>query len=215
MIKKVIGIFLILFGVSLLLSNFNVLDFSEATSYIIPALLIIVGIVGIIEKKKFDLFYFIIFIVGLSSLFSRLELIDTNLLTSIIFPLLVVLIGVRVLNLKLASKKVSTSKYYTSIFGGIEEKNIDKNFEGCEITSIFGGAELDFSEIKLKNDKAYINIVAIFGGSEIRLPKKHKITVTGLPIFGGAENKCESDEDSKKEIIVNYTVVFGGIDIRN
>jgi predicted membrane protein len=217
MIKKLIGLFIVVVGLLLLFANLNLLDFHIAMKYLWPSLIILIGMVGMIEKKKFDITFSIILILGINFLLNNLKIVNDNLITIIFWPLILVLFGSSLLFRKDSSlKKPNNQKYYTAVFGEISERNNDDNFIQSDITTIFGGGKIDFSEIKLKQNKAYINVVSIFGGMELILPEDYAIVAHGLPIFGSCENKVTTNnKDSKKQLIINYTVIFGGIDLKN
>ena len=214
MIKKVIGLFIIIVGILLFLSNLEIINFNDVSQYLLPSLVLIIGIVGMFERKKVDIFFLIIALLGFTSLILALGIIDKNLINTLMFPIILILVGIRVLSFRIIRPRISSEKKYTAIFGGLEEKNIDKNFESCDVTSIFGGSKIDFRNIKLKSNKGYITVFVLFGGSEIIVSKKHKITVESAPIFGGIENKAVNS-DGKDEIIINCTAIFGGIEIKN
>jgi predicted membrane protein len=216
MMKKLVAIFIILTGFVLFLSNLDVVNFNDVFGYLWPTFIILVGLAGIFTNKKADITNLIIILIGLHFLFIKLDLIEENLIRIVFFPIILILIGFNLLVKGDQVKKVSNRKSYTAIFGGIEEKNNDDNFTGCDITTIFGGVELDFSEIKIKEEKAIINITSLFGGAELTLPKDYKVTVQGTPIFGGCENKLrEQTTKAKKELIINFVVAFGGIALKN
>lgn len=217
MIKKVIGFFIIITGILLFLSNIDMLEFNEMMKYIWPSLLILIGLIGMVERRRVDIFYLIVTILGISFFISNIGLVEKDVLSIVLFPTIIIIIGIKILSKNVLKPRISNNqKSYTSIFGGIEEKNDDKNFTKCDITAIFGGSNIDFREIKIKEDKAYIDVVAIFGGAELILPEGYKVTLNGIPIFGGVDNKLlKNDSESKKEIIINYTVIFGGMDIKN
>ncbi len=216
MIKKTIGLFIIILGILVFLSNTSIIDFGEISKYLFPSLVLIVGVVGMVEKKKFDVFYFIILLLGLSSLVLALEIFEKSLIQILLFPVIMVLIGIRILNFKIRSTVPSSKKNYSTIFGGLEERNNNKEFESCDITSIFGGCTIDFRNIKLKDNKAHINVFVLFGGAELLMPKKFKITSDGIPLFGAFDTKLlEEDDNSKNEVVINYTAIFGGIEIKN
>lgn len=217
MIKKLIGLFIIAFGVLLLLANLEISNFNKTMEYLWPSMIMLVGIAGIYEKKKFDFIYFIIFILGLNFLLTNLDLFSGDLITIIFWPLILVLFGGNLLLRKDASsKRPNNQKYYTAIFSEVSERNDDDNFIQCDVTTIFGGGKIDFSGIKLKKDKGYINIISIFGGMELILPKDYKVIANGLPIVGACENKMTiNNKESKKQLIINYTIIFGGIELKN
>lgn len=217
MIKRVIGVFIILWGILLFLSNIKIVMFDEIAIYLWPLLLITIGLVGMLEKKKFSVVYSVIILLGLVTLLSYMGIVKEDVLSVIFVPLLIIIMGINMLKrTSNVNKTSSDQKYYTAIFGGVDDRNIDKNFVECEITSIFGGSKIDFRDMKLKGDKGYINVTSIFGGSELIFSREYKITLRGTPIFGGVDNKLlENNPDAEKEIIINYTAIFGGMDIRN
>ncbi|MDD4027509.1 MAG: LiaF-related protein [Bacilli bacterium] len=216
MIKKTLGLFVIILGILLFLSNAEIIDFNEISEYLLPSLVLIIGVVGMVERRKVDIFYLILFLLGLSSLILALEIFDKSIVGLLLFPVIIVLIGVRILNIKTIKKDSNGGKSYCALFGGLEEKVVNKEFESCDVTALFGGCTVDLSDIKLKDNKGHINVFVLFGGVDLILPKKHKVTSEGLPLFGAFDNKnLVEKEDSKNEITITYTVVFGGIEIKN
>lgn len=216
MIKKIIGLFVIILGILLFLSNVDIINFTEISKYLLPSLVLLIGVVGMVERRKIDIFYLILFLLGLSSLTLALEIFEKNIIGMLLFPIIIVLIGIRILNIKTTKREVNGGKNYCALFGGIEEKINNKEFESCDVTALFGGCTIDLSDIKLKDKKGHINVFVLFGGADLILPKKHKVICEGLPLFGAFDNKNLVDkEDSKNEIYITYTVIFGGIEVKN
>jgi predicted membrane protein len=106
-----------------------------------------------------------------------------------------------------------------NIFSGFETNITSQNFKGGEIGSIFGGSEIDLRQAKLHNNKAKLEVYAIFGGVDIIVPENWKVKVKGAPIFGGVDNKTNHDSSLDQEntplIIIDAYAIFGGIDIKN
>lgn len=215
MVKKFIGIFIVFIGILLLLSNIDVIRFKDYIGYLASTFLMFVGVIGMYERKKFDVVYFLIILFGLSWSLNTMNLINRDIISVIFFPVIIIVLGIRIINFNVFSKREVNSKTYTSIFGGLEEVNNDKEFTGCDVVSIFGGGTIDFTNVKLKEDKAIINVIAIFGGNDLIFNKKHSVSLNGTPIFGGVENKLDNSEKTTGEIIINYIVVFGGVEIKN
>ncbi len=217
MIRKIFGLFIILTGIFLFLSNFDMVNFSTMMSYLWPLTVISIGIIGMKERKRFDIIFLIILLYGINDLLKTLDVIDKSIIGAVLWPLIFVLIGYHLLFEQHTSiKRKNNQKSYVTIFGGIKDKNEEQDFTQCEIFSTFGEARIDFSDIKLSGDKGYINVTSIFGGAKIILPDGYKVTFNGLPIFGGCDNKLTTnDKDADKEIIINYTVIFGGIEVLN
>ncbi|HHT38155.1 MAG TPA: cell wall-active antibiotics response protein [Mollicutes bacterium] len=216
MIKKTIGLIVIATGILILLSNFEIISFENVSGLIFSLGVVIIGIVGMFEKKRFDLIMFTFVLVGGMYFLSNLGIIDKDIFDLLFLPIVIIAIGLSLLlnfNKKSFSNKSVTS--YTAIFGGVEDKNISEEYVRSEIVAIFGGADVDYRKIKIKDKVGYIDVTTIFGGATIIVPEDVKVTVKGLPIFGGVENKAVANENAKKELIINYTSFFGGLDIKN
>lgn len=216
MVRKVVGLLIVVIGVLLLLSNLDIVSFEDMSGIVFSLGLVAIGLVGMFEKRRFDFFLGTITVIGSLYFLVNIDIIEREVVNNILGPIVVIAIGLAIL-FSFTKKMVSTKPVttYTAIFGGVDDKNESSNYLSSEINAIFGGTDIDYRKIKIKEDKAYINATCIFGGATIILPEDVKVTVRGLPIFGGAENKATSKEDAKKEIIITYTAIFGGLEIRN
>ena len=74
-------------------------------------------------------------------------------------------------------------------------------------------------EADIASKEARLDVFAMFGGSDIYVPRNWKVIVKGIPIFGGWDDSTSfSREESKEEsptLIINCMAIFGGIDINN
>jgi predicted membrane protein len=104
----------------------------------------------------------------------------------------------------------------TAVFGGIDRTVVSKNFQRGEVTMIFGGGELNFTQADIAG-KAVLNVTAIFGGAEIVVPPNWKVESSVTAIFGGVEDSRASkqDVDPAKVLSIEGTVIFGGIEIKS
>ena len=84
---------------------------------------------------------------------------------------------------------------------------------------MFGGVELDLRKAASTRDEIIVEINAIFGGVEVRVPETWSVTVRGSGIFGGYEDETmdtRATPDGKQpHLIVNGFAVFGGVSIKN
>jgi len=96
-----------------------------------------------------------------------------------------------------------------------------QDFQGGDVTAIFGGVELDMTEANMQAKEATLAITAIFGGVEIRVPPNWQVAFRGAPIFGGIEDKTRTArvEDpansNLKVLVITGAVIFGGLEIKN
>jgi predicted membrane protein len=106
-----------------------------------------------------------------------------------------------------------------AIFGGTRRRIDSQDFQGGEAFAMFGGMELDLRKAASTRDEIVIEVNAIFGGIEVRVPENWNVTVRGAGIFGGYEDKTmdtRAAPDAKQpHLIVNGFGVFGGVTIQN
>lgn len=103
-----------------------------------------------------------------------------------------------------------------SIFGNIKKSVYAKNFNGGDIVSIFGGAEINLTQADFEG-RIVIEMVQIFGGAKLIVPPHWQIRSEMVAVFGGIEDKRtpQANYDSNKVVILNGTTFFGGIEIRS
>jgi hypothetical protein len=106
-----------------------------------------------------------------------------------------------------------------TIFGGIKKNIFSKEFKGGDITTIFGGTELNLSKADMQS-RIELDITQIFGGAKLIVPPHWTIKSEDLvSIFGGVEDKrpilADANYDSSKVLILKGTNIFGGIDIKS
>jgi predicted membrane protein len=104
-----------------------------------------------------------------------------------------------------------------AVFGGIQRRIDSQEFEGGQITAIFGGVHLDLRGAGTKKDEIVIEMNAIFGGVELLVPDTWNVTVRGEAIFGGYEDKTmrrsEPPSGKRPHLIVTGSAVFGGVTV--
>ncbi len=104
-----------------------------------------------------------------------------------------------------------------SIFGGSKKNIISKDFKGGEITTIFGGTELNFGQADISTT-AMIDITQLFGGTKLVVPPHWNIKSEIVCVFGGIDDKRHLIKDapeSNKVLVLRGTCIFGGIDIKS
>jgi len=101
-----------------------------------------------------------------------------------------------------------------SIFSGSNKFFVSDAFKGGNITSIFGGSEINLTDCKLADGENIIDVVAIFGGTKIFVPKDWNVVIDVFPIFGGFEAKGIRNPqqvlDKSKVLKIKGVVIFGG-----
>lgn len=102
----------------------------------------------------------------------------------------------------------------TAVMGGFTRRVTTADFRGGEITVVMGGCELDLRDCSINGD-AELNVFAIFGGIEIRVPPDWSVSLHGMPIMGGFEEKTATPPNHDKRLRITGSVIMGGLEVRN
>ena len=63
-------------------------------------------------------------------------------------------------------------------------------FRGGEMTAFMGGCELDLRQAEMApGEDATIDVFAVMGGHEIRVPETWAVVTKAVPIMGGVEDR--------------------------
>lgn len=103
-----------------------------------------------------------------------------------------------------------------TMFGGAKRVIDAADFRGGDAFAMFGGVEMDLRPAII-GDRAVLDVNAIFGGIEIRVPQNWAVEVRGTGIFGGYEDKTLHPPagDAAPRLIVTGFALFGGISVQN
>ena len=222
------GVLLTLVGTIFLLDNLGIINGTQLFRFW-PMLLVIAGLFNIVDRDRRS-WGFILLVVGAFLQLNQLGLAHFS--WAAFWPIILIAVGLLVLWNSLTSRKSPpaspaaggdprTTVNGAAIFSGLERRVTTQDFRGGHVTAIFGGIELDLSEANIQGDEATLEVNAIFGGAEIRVPNSWQISYSGSPVFGGVEDKTRvrsSDEVSAsktKVLNITGTVIFGGLEIKN
>ena len=101
------------------------------------------------------------------------------------------------------------------MMGGYRRSNSSKDFQGGELSTIMGGLEIDLRNAEIKSE-AILDIFALMGGIELRVPEEWHVIIEATPFLGGFEDKTRPPADeTAKRLYIKGTVIMGGIEIKN
>ena len=105
-----------------------------------------------------------------------------------------------------------------SIFGGCNRK-VTGDFKGADLLAIFGGGGLDLRNATMSVDEAVVNVNAVFGGFEIRVPETWLVQLAVTGVFGGSDDKAHQPDPrlvpNPKRLLIRGSTIFGGLGIKN
>jgi len=106
-----------------------------------------------------------------------------------------------------------------TVLGGGNFSTRSKRLADGNIIAILGGAEVDIREADSLKNTLEIDIIALMGGVEIKVPPHFNVTVKLLPLLGGVTNKttCLADKMGvpPKHLVLTGMALMGGVEITN
>lgn len=219
--QAIIGVIVLLLGVILTLGNFDIIDSASVLRFW-PVLLIIFGAIRALQPGRSDRRFsgIIIAAIGLLMLLHRLDIVWFEFWD--LWPLLLILIGGSLM-LKASGRQIlrkgdtsSDQINGSAIFGGIEQRISSPNFKGGSVSAVFGAYEIDLRQADMPaHSEAVLEVFAVFGGVELKVPDDWSVVLEGSAFLGGFESKARGDSLAKKKLIVRGQAIFGGVEVRN
>ena len=102
-----------------------------------------------------------------------------------------------------------------AILSGFERSINSQAFRGGDLTAVMGGCEVDLRRASLRGP-AVIEVFAMWGGIEVRVPEDWTVELRGLPLLAGFVDKTRPPAlASDKRLIVRGVAIMGGVEIKN
>lgn len=104
-----------------------------------------------------------------------------------------------------------------AVLGGVQRRITAQDFRGGRVVAFFGGFNLDLTRANIAGDAAVLDLSALFGGGEVRVPDTWIIDMQGQALLGGYSDEThqQAPAPGAKRLIVQGTAVFGGVVIKN
>jgi predicted membrane protein len=219
--RIVFGAILVLIGLLLLLSQMRVLHFWDFVGTWWPSILIVLGLWHWANRRfRPSAWALLLILLGVFLQAVELDLLGRRGFGVMAGGLLIIL-GLWIL-LRHARTRVETvsdadSVDQWTIFGGVEEALNTQRFTGGTVSVAFGGVELDLRQAALAPGGVTLNLTAIFGGIEVRVPENWHVIVDGTAILGGVEDKTGTVSPDKllpdASLRIRAVTIFGGVEI--
>lgn len=223
-LKSIIwGLVLITLGIIIGLNAFEIINVDIFFDGWWTLFIIVPCFIGIItEENKLE--NIIGLIIGIGLLLWRRDVIEIGRLWKLIVPIILILVGISCIFKGKIDKKIESEiqkinktndNNYCTVFSGQEVNLSDEKFDGANLTSVFGGIDLDLRNAKINSDTV-IDVKCVFGGADILVPDNVKVKISSSSFFGGVDNKKKNIDDQNKKytLYIKATCVFGGVDIK-
>jgi predicted membrane protein len=221
------GVLIVLGGI-FLLNTMNILHFRFAhVVFSWPFILFVIGLFILINTEK-KLLGWILTGIGALFLIERIfPRLDYD--GGIIIPILLIVLGVYIIFKKRSADSELSSMGGTSniskdriddvsIFGGGTKIISSDNFQGGNVTAIFGGSEINLINCQLAEGDNILDVLCVFGGTTIIIPKEWNVVINVTSILGGFSNKSIRNPsvivDQTRTLHIKGLAMFGGGEVK-
>jgi len=228
----ILGVGIVAVGVGLLLDQMGIYRIGDLWRYW-PVILIALGLSKIVDSPMggAKLWGGFMFLIGCGFLADNFGLIHFSF--NLIWPLAIIYFGASMLWRGLApagscgwpnwtnagGRDPNADFNYTAIFGGGKRRIESKDFRGGSVVAIFGGYNIDLRDAGIAGESATIDVNALFGGIDIRVPETWKVEVRASAVFGGVDDKTAPPRTTAgvtpPRLIITGFAAFGGIVVKS
>ena len=206
--RPLFGLLLVLIGLVLLLNNLGVISGLPGYVFSWINIFLLLAIANLFSGNFRGALLFGV----LWSFFMLQQYTDIRLRDY--WPLILVVIGLSMLLRKRLQPQVTATSDDAfdeiNIFGGSTKKYTSSSLKGGKITNIFGGSEIDLRDCQPES-VVVIEVLTLFGGCDLIVPKEWNISVDTTAIFGAFDDKREASSHKDPAMVyIKGITIFGG-----
>ena len=160
--------------------------------------------------------------IGIIIIFVGLSILFKFPIFNAIFAIFIIWIGIKIISGKNKNYKFNVKGNFSEdviervlVFSGIDLKLTSQNFKGGELVSVFGGGDIDLSTVSTDEKIVKLDVVSIFGGFKIKVPKGWQVKSSGMGIIGAFNNTTDAPTKAANILKVEGVAIFGGGEITN
>lgn len=102
-----------------------------------------------------------------------------------------------------------------AMLSGFNTAITSQAFVGGQANAIMGGCEIDLRQAKMAGDEAVIEVFALWGGIEIKVPDTWQVVGQVTPILGGFESKAAAPAAGAPRLVLTGNAIMGGVEVHN
>ena len=224
--RVVLGLLAIALGVLFLGANLGYFDAREAFRVFWPAAFVVLGLVILFEPRARGgrRLWGLVWIVAGGWIWAyQREWIDVDF-WDLFFPGILVLFGASLVLRSLrgprreraAADDPEAEVRTFAVMSGNEVRSTSAGFRSADLGAFMGGVTLDLTQAKLAGEEAEIDVFAMWGAVEIRVPREWTVASKVVPLMAGFEDKTEPRAGGPvRRLVVRGFVVMGGVEVKN
>jgi len=220
--QLLLGLMVTAAGVILMLDNLGIAPLSRFLKYW-PVALIVIGVLKLWQARDGKggvLSGFLFSLAGTWLLLEELTLLQIDFHD--VWPLILVFLGAYIVWQGISGPQRSrqaldshSTVSAVAILGGVARGNNSRAFRGGELTAVMGGCEIDLRQASINGD-AVIDIFAMWGGIDIRVPEDWSVQSRVVPLLGGVEDKTRPPQGAiNHRLTLRGFAIMGGVEIKN
>ena len=98
-----------------------------------------------------------------------------------------------------------------ALVGYLKRSHHSAALRGGSVTAVMGGVELDLRKAGLQGGTAFLDVVAFWGGIEIKVPAGWTVDGRVVPVMGAFENKVDPSESAGPHLVVRGHAIMGAV----
>jgi predicted membrane protein len=117
-----------------------------------------------------------------------------------------------------SSTQTSSNSILTAfaVLGSVEQRNNCQDFRGGTMTAVMGSCEIDLRGASITTPhEAVLEVFAMWGGIEVKVPADWSVVSEVNPILGGYEDGTMPPKDGTKRLVIRGLVIMGGFEVSN
>ena len=107
------------------------------------------------------------------------------------------------------------SFHSVAVMGGVGRGVASSDFAGGDVIAVMGGCDINLADAKITSE-AVIDVLAFWGGMEIKVPRGWRIENRVLAILGGVVDRTDGNAPpGAPTLIIRGSAIMGGVEIRH
>jgi len=224
--RLVFGLLVIALGAIFLGDNLELFDGREALRAFWPAAFVLVGLVVLLEPRRHGgsgRAWGLVWVVAGAWIFAhQRDWIEIDF-WELFFPGVLLAVGATLVwralgggrGRRAAGEGDESEPRAFALMSGNEIRSTSAAFRGADLGAFMGGVNLDLTGAKLAGDEAEIDVFAMWGGIEIRVPREWTVVGKVMPLMAAFEDKTQPEPAATKRLVVRGVVVMGGVEVKN
>ena len=218
------GVVLVAVGVLFGLRAMNIIEFDIFFDGWWTLIIIIPSLISLItEKDKTG--SLIGLVAGVVLFLASRDIITFATLWKLLVPVIIIIIGLGLIFKDAFNKRAREAvkqlnsmnrpvKQCAATFSGQKCSFPGENFQGAELTAVFGAVDCDLRDAVITADTV-VNVSCIFGGITVFVPENVNVEICTTPIFGTVSDKARHPMiQGRPTLFINGSCIFGGVGIK-